>query len=134
MSLKLSASSSPKIKLLISSIDKLIAGLKTGNEAYRLKEDELSCVVNAIRMTSVGLILTVKAATSKVKEEKNLNAEANKMREKLKAGLRKEKDYVKSSKNHIGLLEKPTLKEKKKKILKLKLTQKNVSVLIKKNC
>jgi hypothetical protein len=134
MLLKLSASSSPRIRLLVLFINKLIAGLKTEDEAYYLKESGLSCVVNAIRMTSVGLMLTAEAATSEVEEKRNLNAEANKMRKELKASLKKKKDYVKSLKNHAELSKKPTLEEKEKEILKSKLTQKNVLVLIKKNC
>jgi uncharacterized protein YbaP (TraB family) len=134
MSLKLSASSSPRIRLLVSFISKLIAGLKTEDEAYRLKKNELSYVINAIRITSVGLMLTAKAATSEIKRKKDLNAETDEIREKLKANLKKKKGYIKSLKNHAELLKKSILKEKKKKILKSKLTQKNISVLIKKNC
>jgi hypothetical protein len=134
MSLKLSASSSPRIRLLVLSINKLIAGSKTEDEACYLKEDGLSCVVNATRMTSVGLMLTAEAATSEVEEERNLNVKTDKMREGLKADLRRERDCVKSLKSHTGLSKRPTSGEEEGEILKSKLTQKSVSVLIEKNC
>jgi hypothetical protein len=118
----------------VSSIDKSIAGSKTEDEAYYLKKDELLCVVSATRMTSVGLMLTAEAATSEVEKERDLNAETDKIREKLKAGLRKKRGCVKSSRSRVGLSEKSTLREEEKKILKLKLTQKSISVLIEKNC
>jgi hypothetical protein len=117
----------------MSSMNKPIAGLKTEDEACRLKRDELSCVVNAIRMTSVGLMLIAEAATSEIKKKRNLNAETNEMRKRLKAGLRKEKDYVKSSRSYAELSKKPTSGEEKKKILKSELTQKSVSILTEKN-
>jgi hypothetical protein len=79
-------------------------------------------------------MLTAKAATSEIKRKKDQNAETNKMRERLKMDLKKEKGYVKSLRNHTELSKKPISEEKKKKILKSKLTQKNVSILIKKNC
>jgi hypothetical protein len=134
MLLKLSASLSPRIRLLVSSIDKSIAGSKTEDEAYYLKRGELLCVVSATRMTSVGLMLTAEAATSEVEKERDLNAEADKIREELKASLRKKRGCVKSSKNRAGLSKESTLREEEKEILKSELTQKSISVLIEKNC
>jgi hypothetical protein len=118
----------------MSSINKPIADLKTEDEVCRLKKGGLSCVINATRMTNVGLMLTAEAATSEVEREKNLNAETNKMRKRLKADLKRKRDYVKSLKSHTGLLKRLTSGEEEEEILKSKLTQKSVSVLIEKNC
>jgi hypothetical protein len=118
----------------MSSINKSIADSKTEDEAYYLKRDGLLCVVSATRMTNVGLMLTAEAATSEVEKERDLNAETDKIREELKAGLKKKRGCVKSSRSHAGLSEKPTLREEEKEILKSELTQKSISVLIRKNC
>jgi hypothetical protein len=85
-------------------------------------------------MTSVGLMLTAEAATSEIEKERNLNAETDEVREELKAGLKRKRDYVRSSKSHAGLSERPTLGEEEREILKSELTQKSVSVLTEKNC
>jgi hypothetical protein len=85
-------------------------------------------------MTSVGLMLTAEAATSEIKKERNLNAETNEVREGLKAGLKREKGYVRSSRSRAGLSKRPTLGEEEREILKSELTQKSVSVLTEKNC